>query len=235
MCFGVAYRRDPDTSGITLGLMAKVRRMMVMAISSGFSSKYRTSSSPCFQLPLPAIDRSKRKTRLKVVVMSATADVESLRSFFSSPMPSAREVEDDTAVTSMRVVNGDGNDDGKEKAISLLHVEGRQYPVKLHYTERPAEDVIDAALQRIFQIHCKEPMPGDVLVFLTGAETINSLQKLVEEFAQNLTTDFPKLLVLPLYAALSQSAQQRTFERAPPNTRKIDLEESLFLLIVDPD
>lgn len=32
-----------------------------------------------------------------------------------------------------------------------------------------------------------------------------------------------KLLVLPLYAALTQSAQQRIFEPAPPNTRKLIL------------
>lgn len=135
---------------------------------------------------------------LKVVVMSATADVESISKFFE----------------------GDAK-------VAQCHVEGRQYPVKLEYLGEPAKDVFDDALQRIFKIHCKEPMPGDILVFLEGQEPINSLKKQVEEFAEDLTTDFPKMIVLPLYAALNQSDQQRIFERAPPNTRKVILSTNI--------
>jgi len=111
----------------------------------------------------------------------------------------------------------------ESRSVSLCVVQGRQYPVQTIYLPEPAQDFSDAALRSIFQIHCKEPMPGDILVFLTGQETIQSLQKNVEEYAQSLTHDYPKMLVLPLYAALSQAAQQRIFESAPPNTRKVIL------------
>lgn len=153
-------------------------------------------------------ERRRKGKVLKVVVMSATADVESLREFFARDGIQDREV-------------------AQSDRVALCHVEGRQYPVKLQYTSSPAEDVIDAALQRIFQIHCKEPMPGDILVFLTGQEAITGLQRLIEEFASNLTADFPKLVVLPLYAALPQQAQQRIFEKAPPNTRKVILSTNI--------
>lgn len=143
-------------------------------------------------------DERRAENPLKVVIMSATADVESISKFF-----------EDTA------------------KVAQCHVEGRQYPVKLQYLDEPAKDVFDDALQRIFKIHCKEPMPGDILVFLEGQEPINSLKKQVEEFAEDLTTDFPKMLVLPLYAALNQADQQRIFERAPPNTRKVILSTNI--------
>lgn len=143
-------------------------------------------------------DERRKDNPLRLVIMSATADVESISDFFK-----------DTA------------------KVSQCHVEGRQYPVKLEYLDEPAKDVFDHALQRIFKIHCKEPMPGDILVFLEGQEAINGLKKQVEEFAENLTTDFPKMLVLPLYAALPQGDQQRIFERAPPNTRKVILSTNI--------
>ncbi|EME39966.1 hypothetical protein DOTSEDRAFT_178845 [Dothistroma septosporum NZE10] len=157
----------------------------------------------------------KRRRGLRVVIMSATANVQELRYFFAQDAEARHE--NLTEATEAGVVSD----------VSECHVEGRQYPVKLHYLDAPTEDVVDTALQRIFQIHCKEPMPGDVLVFLTGQETIVGLQKLIEEFAENLTTDYPKLLVRPLYAALPQDQQQLVFEPAPPNTRKVILSTNI--------
>ena len=182
--------------------------------------------------------RPKRKRPLKIVVMSATADVESISRFFSLPL------NDENAPA---IINGfhSGPDAGEEPEtvwnglsdseedlnsnlkISMCHVEGRQYPVTLHYLEKPTDDVADAALHRIFQVHCKEPMPGDILVFLTGQEAIQSLQQLLKEYTENLPHDVPKLLILPLFAALPQVAQQRIFLPAPPNTRKVILSTNI--------
>lgn len=182
----------------------------------------------------------RRKTPLKVVVMSATADVQSISRFFQEPLLVSRiqhaadgENGNDAGAGTEASWDGlseageDEPPEAQEQQVSSCHVEGRQYPVKLSYLDKPADDVIQASLERIFQIHCKEPMPGDVLVFLTGQETIQSLQKLVEEYAVNLTADYPKLLVLPLFAALPQNAQQRIFQPAPPNTRKVILSTNI--------
>lgn len=185
-----------------------------------------------------------RRNPLKVVVMSATADVDSISNFFSQPTSLDDGAEPNHSALKISQSNGDGvdseseaswngfsDDDGpvllRQKKVAKCHVEGRQYPVTTHYIDKPTEDVVESALHRIFQIHCKEAMPGDVLVFLTGQETIQSLQKLVEEYAENLTRDFPRLLVLPLFAALPQSAQQRIFQPAPPNTRKVILSTNI--------
>ena len=186
------------------------------------------------------LDRRKRKNALKVVVMSATADVDAISRFFSNSL----DVSDGDLMPNGDIVtNGDieagygdswnGFSDDEEIqssrsiSVSACHVEGRQFPVRVQYLDEPTDDVFEATLNRIFQIHCKEPMPGDMLVFMTGQETIQSLRKSVEEFAENLTNEFPKLLVLPLFAALPQSAQQRIFQPAPSNTRKVILSTNI--------
>ncbi|MCJ1474184.1 putative ATP-dependent RNA helicase dhr2 [Lambiella insularis] len=107
--------------------------------------------------------------------------------------------------------------------VAVCHIEGRQYPVQTIYSPQPVPDFVDAALRIIFQIHYKEPLPGDILVFLTGQETVESLGSLVEEYALNLPPTVPKLLVLPLFAALPQQAQQLVFHPPPPKTRKVIL------------
>ncbi|KAK3703521.1 Salivary acidic proline-rich phosphoprotein 1/2 [Vermiconidia calcicola] len=188
------------------------------------------------------LDARRRKEKpLKVVVMSATADVGSISKFFSQPsvqsgshLSNGETHPDQVGAVDVSEASWSGlsDDEGEnslrlDAKVSQCHVEGRQYPVKLQYLDSPSDDVTEAALQRIFQIHCKEPMPGDILVFMTGQETIQNLQKLVEEYAENLTRDFPKLLVLPLFAALPQSAQQRIFQPAPPNTRKVILSTNI--------
>lgn len=107
--------------------------------------------------------------------------------------------------------------------VATCHIEGRQYPVKIVYSPEPVQDFVDASLRAIFQIHYKEPMPGDVLVFLTGQETVESLENLVNEYALSMGSDVPKLLILPLFAAMPQVAQQRVFQPAPSKTRKVIL------------
>ena len=60
----------------------------------------------------------------------------------------------------------------------VLTVPGRQYPVKLFYTAEPQQDYMDAVLVSIVQLHSEKP-PGDILVFLTGQEEIESVQRLL--------------------------------------------------------
>ena len=107
--------------------------------------------------------------------------------------------------------------------VPVCHIEGRQYPVQTIYSPEPVADFIDAALCTIFRIHYSEPLPGDILVFLTGQETIESLEELLKEYALGLGPEVPKLVVLPLFAALPQATQQRVFQPTPSKTRKVIL------------
>lgn len=157
---------------------------------------------------------------LKVIVMSATADMESLLKFFG------QESSDQKPSGEVATSNGSISENGEKSqsnAVSTCHIKGRQFPVQTIYSPAPVHDFVDAALETIFNIHIKEPMPGDILVFLTGQETVESLEYLVNEYAIGMDPSLPKVLALPLFAALPQAAQQRVFAPAPPRTRKIIL------------
>ncbi|KAF2444214.1 P-loop containing nucleoside triphosphate hydrolase protein, partial [Karstenula rhodostoma CBS 690.94] len=157
-----------------------------------------------------------RKHPLKVVVMSATADVEGLVNFFAEGLDEdqkAPETSSDPITASQ----------ARRDRISTCFVEGRQFPVKTTYLPEPTLDWVESALKIIFQIHYKEPLPGDVLVFLTGQDKIEALEKLVNDYAAAMDKDMPKLLALPLFAALPQHAQQRIFQPTPYRTRKVIL------------
>jgi len=88
----------------------------------------------------------------------------------------------------------------------VLYVEGRQYPVEIMYTTQPQADYLDAALVTALQIHLEEPI-GDILIFLTGREEIEAMEKLLLEKSLLLPENSLKLLICPLYAALPTEEQ----------------------------
>ncbi|KAJ5708818.1 ATP-dependent RNA helicase prh1 [Penicillium malachiteum] len=157
---------------------------------------------------------------LKVVVMSATADMESLLGFFQEGFKAQPQIQNGET-------NGATGSKDSVRDISVCHIKGRQFPVKTIYSPEPVHDFVDAALKIIFQIHYKEPMPGDILVFLTGQETVEALENLVNEYAVGMDPSLPRVQVLPLFAALPQAAQQRVFAPAPPRTRKVILSTNI--------
>ena len=107
--------------------------------------------------------------------------------------------------------------------LEVCYIEGRQHPVSVQYAPDAVPDLMDGYLRAIFQIHLHEEMPGDVLVFLTGQEVVESLEQLVNDYATSLPKDVPQMVVLPLFAALPQTAQQRVFEPVPRGSRKVIL------------
>ncbi|KAI4601469.1 putative ATP-dependent RNA helicase dhr2 [Pestalotiopsis sp. 9143b] len=140
---------------------------------------------------------------LKVVVMSATADVERISEFFNP----AAEAEK-----------------GKGSSVQVLRIKGRQFPVEVKHTQSPVPDLREGLFNQIKTIHEQEPLPGDVLAFLTGQEDIEALQRRLEEYGASLASDVPKILACPLYGQLSVQAQQAAFQPAPMKfTRKVIL------------
>ena len=186
---------------------------------------------------------------LKVVVMSATADMETVKDFL--------EAGSEDTTNAMKGMDADDSRDGnmseaesewsgfseadppKEKGhsennqitrrarVAVMHIKGRQYPVNIIYSPSPIPDFIDAALTTIFNIHTREPLPGDILVFLTGQETVENLTSLCYQYSATLPPNVPKLLILPLFAALPQTAQQQVFQNTPKGRRKVILSTNI--------
>ncbi|KAG0235515.1 putative ATP-dependent RNA helicase dhr2 [Actinomortierella wolfii] len=104
----------------------------------------------------------------------------------------------------------------------IMYISGRMYPVKVLNTVEPQSDYVDAALVTAFQIH-QEEAPGDILIFLTGQEEIENLEKLINEYSVDLPARFGKLIPCPIFAAQDSATQQKIFEPAPPGCRKVIL------------
>ncbi|XP_001948871.2 ATP-dependent RNA helicase DHX8 [Acyrthosiphon pisum] len=102
----------------------------------------------------------------------------------------------------------------------IFTIPGRTFPVEVLYTKEPETDYLDASLITIMQIHLREP-PGDVLLFLTGQEEIDTACEILYERMKSLGPDIPELIILPVYSALPSEMQTRIFDAAPPGSRKV--------------
>ncbi|CAE6462417.1 unnamed protein product [Rhizoctonia solani] len=102
----------------------------------------------------------------------------------------------------------------------IFTIPGRTYPVEILYTKEPESDYLDASLITIMQIHLSEP-PGDILLFLTGQEEIDTACQILYERMKALGPQVPELIILPVYSALPSEMQSKIFEPAPPGARKV--------------
>ncbi|KAK0661795.1 putative ATP-dependent RNA helicase DHX35-like protein [Lasiodiplodia hormozganensis] len=146
----------------------------------------------------------KKRPELRIIVSSATLQAEDFLKFFAGESP----------------------DDGENPGVlggsigRIISLEGRMYPVDIHYLEQPAEDYVERAVKTVFDIHTQEP-EGDILIFLTGREEIDTALEMIADRAVNLNPKAPSIQALPLYAGLPTDQQMYVFEPTPENTRKV--------------
>jgi ATP-dependent RNA helicase DHX8/PRP22 len=106
------------------------------------------------------------------------------------------------------------------RGCPIFTITGRTFPVEHLYTKDPESDYLDATLITIMQIHLAEP-PGDILVFLTGQEEIDTACSILHDRMKALGPNVPELIILPIYSALPSEMQSRIFDPAPPGSRKV--------------
>ena len=104
----------------------------------------------------------------------------------------------------------------------IFRIPGRRFPVDIFYTKAPEADYIDACVVTILQIHVTQPL-GDILVFLTGQEEIETCQELLTERTRALGSKIRELVIVPIYANLPSDMQSKVFEKTPPGARKVVL------------
>lgn len=102
----------------------------------------------------------------------------------------------------------------------IFTIPGRTYPVEVLHTKEAESDYLDAALICVMQIHLTEPA-GDILLFLTGQEEIDTSCQILFERMKALGSNVPELLILPVYSALPSEMQTKIFEPAPRGSRKV--------------
>lgn len=135
----------------------------------------------------------KRRTDLRIIVTSATLDATALKSFFENNM----------------------TDDPTQDDTLIMSVQGRAHPVDVLYLNTPCRDYIRSAVDTVINIHRSEDA-GDILVFLPGAEEVDTAQHILQELYQGET-----LFALPLYSSLPHNQQLAVFEPTPPHLRKV--------------
>lgn len=143
----------------------------------------------------------KRRPDLRIIISSATLQAEEFLEFFTRR--SETHAQDQPQVTG-----------------AIISIEGRTYPIDVLYLESPAENYVEKAVSTVLEIHANEPK-GDILVFLTGRDEIESAINAVAERSAQSDPASQVLLPLPLYAGLSTEQQMYVFEQAPENTRKV--------------
>nr|NVI75455.1 lethal (2) 37Cb [Cucujiformia] len=105
-------------------------------------------------------------------------------------------------------------------SANVFRIPGRRFPVDIYYTKAPEADYVDACVISVLQIHATQPL-GDILVFLTGQDEIDTCQELLADRVRRLASKVRELIVLPLYANLPSDLQAKIFEPTPPGARKV--------------
>ncbi|RPB29380.1 P-loop containing nucleoside triphosphate hydrolase protein [Terfezia boudieri ATCC MYA-4762] len=112
---------------------------------------------------------------------------------------------------------------GKRTSLSIKEQRESLPVFKLRnilYTKEPESDYLDAALITVMQIHLSEPS-GDILLFLTGQEEIDTSCEILYERMKALGSSVPELIILPVYSALPSEMQSKIFDPAPSGSRKV--------------
>ncbi|KAK9888360.1 hypothetical protein WA026_000614 [Henosepilachna vigintioctopunctata] len=104
----------------------------------------------------------------------------------------------------------------------IFRIPGRRFPVDIYYTKAPEADYVDACVISVLQIHATQPL-GDILVFLTGQEEIETCQESLADRMRRLGSKVKELIILPVYANLPSEMQSKIFEPTPPGARKVIL------------
>ncbi|TKR81426.1 hypothetical protein L596_015294 [Steinernema carpocapsae] len=131
----------------------------------------------------------------KIVIMSATIDMEKFSAFFfKAPI--------------IRIP-------GKSYNVEILFSENDD---NFTWTHKPSENNIIKSISSTVELIIDEAEPneaGDILIFLYGQDIIEDV---CEELRQ---LKLPGLLILPLYRALPADMQKRIFDPTPRGQRKV--------------
>eukprot|EP00744_Colponema_vietnamica_P012407 GILI01017418.1.p1 GENE.GILI01017418.1~~GILI01017418.1.p1 ORF type:complete len:658 (+),score=71.92 GILI01017418.1:99-1976(+) len=149
--------------------------------------------------------RGKPKNELRVILASATIQVEKFCRFFGSV---------DTAVVS-------SNRQDPSTYIPRLKIKGRTHKVDALFTKEAVADYVLTAADTAVQIHLEKPLPGDILIFLTGQDEIDRCAALITAKSEDMADGARPLLVTPVYASLPPKQQQEIHRQTPAGYRKV--------------
>ncbi|CAN8075399.1 unnamed protein product [Agarophyton chilense] len=102
----------------------------------------------------------------------------------------------------------------------IFNIPGRTFPVDIFFSKNVVEDYVDQAVWQTVQLHIQAPVPGDILIFMTGQEDIETTCEALAEKIARLQNPRP-IIILPIYSQLATDLQAKIFEPAPEGVRKV--------------
>ena len=109
----------------------------------------------------------------------------------------------------------------------LYSVEGKTYPVSIHFSETPINDIIDTTVYQALHIFFSIPknQMGDILVFLSGESEIEKAvswcHSCYEQDERCNNPAYPECVIMKLYGQMSPDQQHLVFTALPRSKRKI--------------
>ncbi|KAF1745192.1 hypothetical protein MXB_2111 [Myxobolus squamalis] len=116
----------------------------------------------------------------------------------------------------------------KVSTSTILTIQHRMFPLEILYLEKSCPNYVEEAVKTALLIHQFEGR-GDVLVFLTGQDEIDSAVSLLKlnypfnlsEHKEIKSSTGETLSILPLYGSLPIHDQLKVFQMAPAGVRKV--------------
>lgn len=145
----------------------------------------------------------KRKD-LKLIVCSATPNIDLFRKFFSYQFKNPDQ---------RNLINNEP---------AILHTRGKRYPLKIFYKDQPVPDYLEASIGTVKDIHETSRLAsGKILVFLTGQDEVDYVCNRLNDYSLTISKrlDLQQLLVLPLYASLKPEEISKAFDEHGRTTR----------------
>ena len=105
----------------------------------------------------------------------------------------------------------------------IFIIPGRRFPIDIMYTKAPEADYLDAAVLTALQAHITQPLPGDILIFLTGQAEIEAAELELKNRTSRLGSKISELIICPIYSTLPSEKQAVIFQPTPPGSRKVVL------------
>ncbi|RAL44761.1 hypothetical protein DM860_003520 [Cuscuta australis] len=144
----------------------------------------------------------RRRPELRLIIASATIEARSMADYFKTRRRCLSEQEENVP----------------SRKPAILSVEGRGYSVEVFYADNPVPDYVQAVVSTVLSIHDHEPM-GDILVFLTGQDDIDTAVQMLTDETQS--KQIQGLIFVPLYSGLPRSDQDLVFSPTPRGKRKV--------------
>ncbi|EGR31544.1 hypothetical protein IMG5_107640 [Ichthyophthirius multifiliis] len=108
----------------------------------------------------------------------------------------------------------------------IIKIPGRRFQVDIYYTKQPESDYIQAAIVTVLQIHVTQSA-GDILVFFTGQEEIETAEEMLMNRKRGLGNKIGELIICPIYSSLPSDMQAKIFEKTPQGSRKVVLSTNI--------